>query len=107
MLEESKAQMAENVEMNSTNLFQHSMRLDENGLSPHHLKFHVAQLSDIFVPGRLLSHLKTDVNRLNGEISEVLDLRKQLEIARDDISTHEDVISRMMEQDETDESSEA
>lgn len=100
-LEGSKAQMSEKTEMNSTTLFQHSMRLEEID--------------------HLVSHLKTNVNQLNGEISaistleakfetlqnQVLDLRQQLQSARDDISTHEDVIARMMEEDETEGSSDA
>ncbi|EGG07071.1 uncharacterized protein MELLADRAFT_85981 [Melampsora larici-populina 98AG31] len=100
-LESSKAQMAEKAEMNSMTLFQHTMRLEQIDHS--------------------VSHLKTNVNRLDGEISavstleaklealqnQVLDLRQQLDIARDDISTHEDVIARMMEQDETEGSSDA
>ncbi|EGF97152.1 uncharacterized protein MELLADRAFT_87577 [Melampsora larici-populina 98AG31] len=100
-LEGSKAQMAEKIEMNSKTLFQHSMRLEEIDHS--------------------VSHLQTNVNRLDGEVSvistleakletlqnQVIDLRQQLNIARDDISTHEDVIARMMEQDETEGSSDA
>jgi hypothetical protein len=113
--------MEEKMEMNSVTLCQHSMRLEENGMSMHNLRSHVPPNSDKFVPDHFLSHLKTNVNRLNGDVSavstleakfeilqtQVLDLRRQLEMARDEISTHEDVIARLMEQDETEGSSDA
>lgn len=84
-------------------------------MSMHNLRSHVPQISDGFTPDHSISHLKSTVNSLNGDTSavstleakfetlqnQVLDLRRQLELAREDISTHEEVIARLMEQDET------